>query len=351
MSGDNPKITLKQLAQVFNVSSITISRALGNQDGVSDELKSKIVAYAKEVGYLNADSSRVKVPKAKTVLLLIPDVFLESTISAYISFYKNIISSLEEENIIVALKIIDENEIVNNIVPKMLSNHHVDGIILLGEVCSHFVYTLANFNVSLILLDFYDEKLSVDCVLNANFLSSYEITKHLIDLGHMRISFVGTVHATHSIQDRYMGYQKAIVNFSLPREDDHIINDRVKNGEFIDLVLPDPLPSAFVCNCDEVARRLIDKLKSMNISVPEDCSVVAFDNTEFSTNAVPHITTMASDLKTMTKACVQNIINKMLHKELKVGVISIKGNLIERDSVRDLRLAQCYSSDDIFKGV
>ncbi len=332
------KPNMQQIADALSITPITVSRALGDKAGVSDELRQQIKDYAQNIGY--SPEPRVKKTSPSRpihILLLVAEVFMKTNNKMYFDFYKSILKQLEEKNIFGSLKLIEEKEVTNGIIPKMLLDSLVDGIIVLGELESAYITKLNNLSIPLILVDFYDENLSLDAVINDNFFESYEITRYLIANGHTNIAFVGNINSTHSIQDRYLGYYKALLRFDLPIEKHTIISDRKKNGYFFEeLALPTPLPSAFVCNCDEIAYRLIKQLQASGLRVPEDCSVVSFDNSKFCTQTNPQITTMASNLDEMVKTSITNLLNKIQNPALHTGVISVKGSLIERESVKKM---------------
>src|SRR5690606_24701877 len=149
------------------------------------------------------------------------------------------------------------------------------------------------------------------CVITDNFYGVYEMTNYLINRGHREIGFIGNVHTTSSIQDRFLGYYKSLLEHRIPLREDWIVNDRDDRGKFIDFELPEQLPSAFVCNCDRVAFNLIQALNDRGYRVPEDCSVVGFDNDIFAMIANPQLTTVAVDMPEMARVAVDCMINKL----------------------------------------
>lgn len=329
---EKKKLNMQQIAKALNVTPITVSRALNDKEGVSEDLKQKIKKFANDAGYQLKEKSA----RQMNIVLLVAEVFIKTDNKLYIDFYKSILNHLESNNTYGILKILEEREVDDYIVPTLLLNNNIDGIIILGELNTAYIDLLDTLKIPMILLDFYDERLTSDAVINDNFFEAYEITHYLTENGHKDIAFVGNIHSTHSIQDRYLGYYKAMLRAKLPIREDYVISDRTKNGIFNVLILPEKLPTAFVCNCDEIAFKLIEQLKGLNIRVPEDCSVVSFDNSRFSKECIPPITTMTSNLEEMVKVCVNNILKKIESPNIKTGVISVKGSLINRSSVKKI---------------
>ncbi|MFT3951952.1 MAG: substrate-binding domain-containing protein, partial [Oscillospiraceae bacterium] len=104
--------------------------------------------------------------------------------------------------------------------------------------------------------------IDADCIVTDSYYGMYRLTDYLIANGHRSIGFVGSVLSTQSIQDRYMGFLKAMTENMLPVNPEWVLPDRDENGTYIPIALPETLPTAFVCNCDEVAYNFMAELKS-----------------------------------------------------------------------------------------
>ncbi len=192
-------------------------------------------------------------------------------------------------------------------------------------------------HIPVVFLDFYSSRSDVETVLSDNFFGSYTITNHLIENGHKRIGFVGNITATSSIQDRFLGYYKSLLEHGLPLRDDWIINDRDEDGlSYKTIRLPDEMPTAFVCNCDRIAYQLINQLKVMGYHVPDDISIVGYDNHIYSTISNPRITTMDVNSYRMTTEAVEIMVKKIRDNSYHCGRILVTGKLLERDSVKNL---------------
>jgi LacI family transcriptional regulator len=156
-------------------------------------------------------------------------------------------------------------------------------------------------------------------------------------MGHRDIGFVGNIFATSSILDRYLGYYKALITNKINIKDEWIIKDRGEDGEHIEFELPDKMPSAFVCNCDSVAYLFISKLKQMGYKVPEQISVVGFDNYIFASLSSPKLTTVEVDIEMMVETAVHAVMRKIEGDNRTLGRKVINGNLVIRDSVMELK--------------
>jgi LacI family transcriptional regulator len=189
-----------------------------------------------------------------------------------------------------------------------------------------------------VLLDFYGSNEDMDTVVADNFFGSYMITSYLIKNGHKKIGFVGNYRTTSSITDRYMGYLKGLIENDLFENfEQYTIMDRDDTGNPVQLEMPKTLPTAFVCNNDEVANTLINTLNERGIRVPEDISVVGFDNFEKVHNPALGVTTVEVDFITMASVSTDVIVKKIKNPLFNPGRQLINCRLVLRDSVLTLK--------------
>jgi LacI family transcriptional regulator len=331
------KINMGKIADMFNVSIVTVSKALNDKDGVGEELREKIKKTAEDLGYRpNNAAKSLKTSKVYNVGILIANRYVDSQEAYYFSVCGEIIKKLmvlEYSGIMEILMPEDEKDLK---LPRMFLERKVDGIIVLGQLEEAYLRHLENIDIPMIYFDFYVNYSNIDSIITDNFFSSYQLTVSLIEKGHKNIGFVGNIYSTSSIQDRYLGYYKALLENQIPINFDYIVSDRDGLGKLIDLKLPKHMPTAFVANCDQVAYKLINTLKVHNHHVPEDISVVSFDNTIYSTIAQPMITTVDNNVEDMVQAATKIIIKKINNPGKTYGRVLIKGNIISRDSSKNI---------------
>ncbi len=331
-------VTMRDIAAKLNISVVTVSKALNDKDGVSDELKQKIKELAERMGYrVNAAARSMKAGYSYNIGIIVAQRFTGNKESFYMQFYKYIAQSLDNHQYSAILHILSADDEEQLVLPRSYYEKKADGYIVLGQVSKAYVEVLQNTDCALVFLDFYTDQANMDCVLTDNFYAVYEMTNYLIEQGHRRIAFVGNLHSTSSIQDRYLGYYKSMLEHRLPHTPELVINDRNEQGKFIPLELPEQLPTAFVCNCDQVAYELMQTLNRNGYRVPDDCSVVGFDNDLYSELASPKLTTVAVDREEMARTAAKIVVKKVKKSETRYGRVFVKGNLIHRESVRLLQ--------------
>lgn len=330
-------VTMRDIAERLGVSSVTISKALNDKEGVSEELKEKIKVVAEEMGYrFNTHAKSMKEGLSYNLGIIIPERFTGTTQSFYLQFYQLLSKVLDNYHYSGILNILSQDDENQLVLPRMYNEKKVDGLIFLGQIDKRYVEQIQKIDIPIIFLDFYTDQNEIDCVLTDNFYGVYEITNYLIRNGHRKIAFVGNVHATSSIQDRFLGYYKSLLEHRMDLKDEYIIKERDELGRYIDIDFPEDMPTAFVCNNDEVAYNLINALQKNGIRVPEDCSVVGFDNSIHASLTDPPLTTVEVDMEEMSKVSVKFIMEKLKNPKKKYGRTFIKGNIIYRGSVKNI---------------
>lgn len=330
------KVTMRDIAAKLNISVVAVSKALSDKKGVSDELRSKVKRTAEEMGYKIGAASQKKTSYSHNIGIIVAERYLSDN-SFYSRFIRSISTYLQNHEYYAFFHTLTERNEESVILPEIFFRQSVDGIIVLGQVSDKYTRAVIGTKIPVVFLDFYNELTSNSCIVCDSFYAVYEMTNYLIRNGHTNIAFVGNIHATSSIQDRYLGYAKSLIEHNFPLHDYYIISDReTDTGKFIDLELPLIMPTAFVCNCDETAYRLINLLRENGYRVPDDISVTGFDNSVYSSLSVPNITTVEVDTAKMSEITVQSLLDRIKNPSSPVGMIQVKGKIVYKDSVMSL---------------
>ncbi|MDD3129352.1 MAG: LacI family DNA-binding transcriptional regulator [Candidatus Izemoplasmatales bacterium] len=332
------KVSMSEIAKELGISKVSVSKALGDKDGVSEELREKIKHTAQNMGYrINNSARSLKTDRQYNIGILIGEKFVMDNEAYYFSVCGEITKKLDAYGTSGIMEIISFENEKDKILPRVYNEKKVDGIIVLGQLSNEYLTVLEQMTIPMIYFDFYRQASKIDSIVADNFCLGYQLTDLLIERGHKEIAYVGSINATSSIQDRYLGYYKALIENNLKLNFDYIIDDRDECGKLLEeLELPKNMPTAFVCNCDRVAFTLITKLKSLGIKIPEDVSVVGFDNSLFSTIADPKITTVDNNIEKMVSTAVKVISKKINNPQKTYDRILVPGTIIERDSVKSL---------------
>lgn len=330
-------VTMSDIAKAMNVSTVTVSKALGDRDGVSAELRERIKQKATEMGYrVHAGSHGAKDGLTYNIGIIVAKHFISDASSFYWIVYRYIVELLQKQNYYGMLEVVNDHNGMEDI-PNSILDHKVDGLIVLGQLSDEYIGRLLSHQLPTVFLDFYGSREDADCVLSDNFYGAYMLTSHLIENGHRRIAFLGSISSTSSIQDRYLGYYKALLENRIPLRQDWVVADRSNESDiFPEFALPKEMPTAFVCNCDETAYKLVNQLKNAGYNVPEDISVVGYDNHIYSTISNPRLTTIDVNSRVMSTEAVDIILHKIRDINYRRGRTLVAGKLVRRESVRKL---------------
>lgn len=335
-------VKMIDIANKIGVSVVTVSNALAGRDGVSEQMRRLICETAEEMGYKpsNTGTSRKKSvpPKlGKSVAILTSERFIGSKGTFYWELTANISNKLSDMNVLTVYECVTRENEKNCVLPNTVSEKKVDGVLVIGQLKREYTAKLSGIGQPLIFVDFYDSRFSVDSVNSDSYHGGYILTDHLVEKGHKKIGFVGTINATSSINDRFLGYVKCLLENGLEYRSEWRLEDRDDTGTLFDRMdFPENMPTAFVCNSDETAFRVISALRSKGIRVPEDISVVGYDNYTVSNICIPAITTVEVDLDKMASETVALMAKKLSEPGFSGGRKMISGRLIVKDSVLDL---------------
>lgn len=347
-------VKMLDIATKLGVSVVTVSNALAGRDGVSEQMRRKICETAEKMGYkpsnTKSEKKRLAMPKiGKNVGILTSERFVGARGTFYWELTASISNQLSQLNVCTVYECVTADSEKNGILPNMVTDNKMDGIIVIGQVHRSYIDCLSKLTMPLMFVDFYDNRYNIDSVISDSFNGGYMLTDHLVAKGHRKIGFFGTLNATSSINDRYLGYVKCIMENELEFRNEWIIGDRNERGILNDKIdFPDEMPTAFVCNCDETAFRVISALKSKGVRVPEDISVVGYDNYTVSSICIPTITTVEVDLSKMAEVSVGIMAKKLADPEYSEGRRIISGRLIEKESVLDINGSYSEERSDAF---
>ena len=337
-------VKLADIAKQCGVSTVTVSKALSGQKGVSEEMREKIVQLANELGYKQPSAKKTQevASKSYNIAVLIHERYLDKYDSFYFRLYQNIASNAVSVGSFTTLEVVTNEAERSCTLPLLVQENKADGVIIMGEFSQEYLEMLIKTpgNVPFVYLDTCDTRVEMDSVISDSFYGSYYMTNYLFEMGHKKIGFVGNILGTSSITDRYLGYVKSLMEHGLKYSDICIIEDRSAETGIMyssdNLELPKNMPTAFVCNCDLAASVLIKRLEDDGYNVPDDFSVVGYDNYLFPGLCDVELTTYEVDMVEMVKKVLDIVISRLEGKPYKSGINIIEGRMIIRDSVKQI---------------
>lgn len=332
-------VKLADIAEKVGVSTVTVSKALSGQKGVSEEMREKIKQLADELGYRSpSENKRQTTEKQYNIGVIIQEVYLDKYDSFYLTMYQKLNKRAVARGCFTLLESMSRESVLSNVMPLLVQEKKVDGLIVVGDMTQTYMEHLeAEAGIPVVCMDFYNDTINLDTVISNSFYGTYALTNYLFQMGHKKIAYVGTVGTTNSITDRYLGYAKSLLEHHIEVRKDYVIDDRDTKTGRMDLEkyyqLPEDMPSAFVCNCDLAASYLIRKLRANGYRVPEDISVVGFDNYLFPGLCDIGITTYEVNIGEMARRVVHKIVRKIANENYTAGVFIVDGHMVIKDSV------------------
>jgi len=327
------RVTLQDIADNFNVTRVSVSKAINNQPGISEELRKRILNFAFETGYMKANGQ--KSANADSFAFLVQHRFYMENENFYSVIFNNLNSICQAKGKRLQLFVVDP-EAIDNSMLNQLNKSSIDGIFIGGEVSEKLLHMLKNLGIPIVYIDFNNHHIRNDCILVDNFSISYIATNYLIDQGHTRIGFVGNGFTSSNVMDRYYGYRKALSSSNLEFREEWLLNNYDGNTGYysLDFAVPIEMPTAFVCHCDMSAYFLIHRLTLMGLKVPDHISIISFDNTLLAETSSPPLTSVDISKKEFAVAAYNMLNSRILHPKSDVRQVLINTKIVERESVK-----------------
>ncbi len=329
-------VKMADIAARLGVSTVTVSKALSGQKGVSEELREKIRVVAEELGYRPPAASQGTDHPSLTMGVLVSENYMEKYETFYWEFYQKIITAAARQNCFVLLEVLAPEAEGAEPDLKLLRERRIEGLVVLGGLQSGYLAALRkSCRVPVVYMDFYDGRVREDSIISNNFYGSCCVTDYLFAQGHREIAYVGTLLATDSITDRYLGYLKSMMEHGVEVKKEWVIPDRDETRSCFERIpLPEKLPTAFVCNCDLTASRVVRTLEERGVKVPEQVSVVGYDDYLHPGLCSVPLTTYAVDMEQMAESGVGLLVDKICGRPYRGGIRMVEGRLVERSSVK-----------------
>lgn len=329
------EVKLKDIAEKLGVSTVTVSNALSGKKGVSDRMRSRIRETAEAMGYDMLKYERQT--EGNRIGVLVGEKYLEVGVSFYWAMYQKVAYMASRHQGVTVLETVRRGDEKAKRLPKIVEEQTVDGLIVIGWMEKEYVSMLVESSgVPVVLLDFCLKDVRCDAVMSNNYMGMYKATRYLLEQGHCDIAFVGSVHANDNIMDRYFGYCKVLYEKGIKVRKEWLLEDRdIESGD-MSVSLPENMPTAFACNSDLAAGYLYDALVEKGYRIPEDISIVGYDNYLFGHPFADQLTTYNVDMERMAASAMKLLMGKIRGVEKYYGVRYIDSDIVIRKSVREV---------------
>ena len=333
-------VTIKDVAALAGVSPSTVSRTCKNNPSISEETKERVRKAMAELGYEpNFQASNLASQNSRTIGIILPasakEVYENSFYLEAIQGISHYCNGRQYMTTIVTGQ--DEAEILDA-VRSMSRSGKVDGfIILYSKKDDPVIDYLFNEGLLYILIgkatQYTNQTIYID---NDNLLAGREAAEYLYQLGHRRIAYLGSDSSLMFSADRKAGYQLALASHQLPVRPEYCVevkNVSENNEEAIrGLLMQKDRPTAILVSDDILAVSLERVCLENHLAIPEDLSIISFNNSLFARLTSPQLTSIDIGAGQLGSEAASQIINHIENPNLLATKIIIPHHLIERDS-------------------
>jgi LacI family transcriptional regulator len=285
--------TIRDVAKRAGVASMTVSRVINDSGYVSDKTRAKVEAAIMELGYVpNMLGPSLRFNQTKTVALIITDI----TNPFWTTVARGVEDAANEDAYSVILCNTDESIEKQEQYVDMLLKRRIDGILFVpADDSPDSVELIRSQGVNVVVLDREIPSLDdLDIVRGDSFGGAYDLTSHLIDLGHQNIAALsGPKHISTSVE-RVAGFRQAMREMGLDHNLDNVFWGSFSQGPGFDIAIQalaiSPRPTALLAVNNFIANGALKAAASNDLRVPEDISIVSFDDIPENINPTPFLT-------------------------------------------------------------
>jgi DNA-binding LacI/PurR family transcriptional regulator len=333
-------VSIKDVASFAKVSSATVSRVLANKPYVREEIRQQVLHAVETLGYQpNRVARTLRVQSSQIIGLIISDI--------QNPFFTALVRAVEDQayahQYAVFLCNSDENIDKESLYIDLMMSERVAGVIVVPtrETASS-INKLYNANIPLVVVDRQIRDLDLDTVVIDNVKAAHDLVTHLIDNGHRRI---GTILASPEIKtgyDRYQGYVAALTERGIQVDSSLVRTGLPKETLGRQLVkelfdLPNP-PTALFTGNNLLTVGALHGIKDLGLIVPDDLSLVAFDDMEWYSVVSPTLTAAAQPTYAMGWAAADLILKRIVDPNRATEKILYHPELCIRESVRKIEI-------------
>jgi DNA-binding LacI/PurR family transcriptional regulator len=325
--------SIKDIARVARVSHSTVSRALRGSPLVSTETTARIRKIAKDQGFtVSAVARGLVTRKTRTIGVVV------TTIAD--PFVSEVVSGIEQAanddgySVYLADSYADPDREIR--VVQSFAERRVEGIVVTASrVGTIYLKILSELKVPIVLINNQRRGEFIHSVMIANVEASRQATQHLISLGHRRVAYLGDQFGYQSDTERFSGYRRALEEAALPFLPELVVHgDGTPEGglKAMHLLLSLPQsPTAVFCYNDMTALGALRCIREGGLRVPEEVSVIGFDDLFFASYTQPPLTTVRQPRRRMGLLAME-ILLKLMSGQGSTDTIEVPAELILRES-------------------
>lgn len=327
--------TIYQVSELAGVSLATVSRVMNNNPRVSDATRNKVLAAMDQLGYRpNSIAQSLASNRSNSVGILVSEL--------HGPFYGAMLSGIENEcraagkHVIIAAGHSEEASEIDGI--EFLKSRSCDALILHVEAVSdEYLLQLAADNTPIVLINRFIPALADNCICLNNELGGYLATRLLLQQGHRQLAYIAGPAWKSDARERYAGHQRALAEAGLKQNPALVAEgDFQEQGgaEALAQLLKQGMPfTGLICANDEMAAGAMAEARQQGISLPEQLSIVGFDNVIVARYVYPQLSTIDYPVEDMGRMAARWVLNHVYQQPGLALQNLFEPTVVQRDSV------------------
>ncbi|MCR1840360.1 LacI family DNA-binding transcriptional regulator [Murimonas intestini] len=329
------KLTIDDIARLANVSRSTVSRVLNNNPNVNEAKRKRIMDIIDEQHFVpNSMARNLGTGSTRTIAIFVGEITNQ--------YFSEIIRGAEEVAIsqgYFPLICLIQNPGREQFYIEEMIQQRASGAIIVSSSIKNAA-SIRQLAMSMSLVSIQSELCGIAPLYyldTENQLGIYNITKHLIQLGHRNLAYLSTLPNTTVLEERYAGFCKACSDFHLSFAEDHVLHGYHKEDISVsveNLILSENRPTALCCCNDFSAGIAYQKIRQLGLRIPEDISLTGFDDLPIATIMNPMLTTVKQPIREMGRRAMKLLIESLDNAENPVSgtVLRFPSEVILRES-------------------
>lgn len=349
-------VTLTDIAKMAGVSPSTVSNIINNRTNVGEDTKRRVLQIIEENGYEpNYFASSMRRRSSKMIGIVVEDltIYTLPIVERIMSVledagYKTLLTNLRMYDKYRDTWYYDETKLFAELRSAMTQLRPIktEGVLYVGGHCRHLRILSEFKDMNLVVAYAISKDSDIPSVIINDEKGGYDVTNYLFEMGHSRIGVIGGVDENLHTQMRLAGYQKALFEHGILYNPDMVVygNWLRESGYSAAKKILENKPTAIFCMNDYMAAGVYDYCIEKGISIPDDISIVGYDNVELSEYLVPKLTTCQINAGDIGKNAAYEMLDKIRKAESGNGaeteadnIVNVSCEMIYRQSVRNIK--------------
>lgn len=336
------RTTIKDVAVAAGVSPATVSYVLNGKQNITEETKQRVYDAIAQLDYVpNLSARGLSMRDSKLIGVVIPQTEPGSRLMFENDFYSEVVGSIEYHARLRGYHVIISATDANESYMILAKERNLDGIIVIGMYPDEFYQQMKRTHIPIVLIDSYCNDHYYHNIRINDRYGSYIATQYIIDSGHREIGFFcGQIKESGVMESRLEGYRDALKENGIPFHAQNVFEGNVDYDSGIELAgrlhKKRPEITAVCAAADIIAVGAIKGFYELGMKIPEDISIVGFDDLKIAKYMTPGLTTVKQEISLKGERAVELLFQSMNHAGIGKREEILPVTLVVRDSVKSL---------------